>query len=99
MSVFTGLSRLAILSGILCALGQNVAANSSNPAVKQVMQQELSGIIHQAAKEATIKTRDGTTFTTMPLISSEDLEKVRRFGNEAIPLSVSDKVCIKSHYD
>ena len=74
-----------MLVGSSCALGQNAAANSPNPTAKQRMQQELSGIIHQAATEATIKTRDGTMVTTTPLVSSEDLEKVRRFGNEAIP--------------
>jgi hypothetical protein len=81
----TVIASLLIPSCVSSALEQHAAANSSDTADKHMMQQDVSGIIHQAAKDATKKTPEGVTVTTTPLVSSEDIDKVKRFGNKAVP--------------
>jgi hypothetical protein len=76
---------LFILPGLSSFFEQTASASPSDAANKRAMQQELAGIIHQAVKDATMKTPDGLSVTTTPLVSSGDLEKVKRFGSEAVP--------------
>jgi len=77
------ISCLLIFGVSLGGAQQNPSANSSEKVDKKVVQRELLRVIDQAAKEATVKTADGVIVTTTPLVSSEGIDKVKSFGDDA----------------
>lgn len=81
----TLLLAVAVFGSLLSTAQQATPSQSSSsmPSDPEVVRAEISRIIAQSIKDATLKLPDGQTVTTRPLPSREDIDKVKHFGNQA----------------
>jgi len=76
---------VSVLAATFAGNAQQASApqESSAKIDPKVVSAEISKIVGQAIKDTTLKLPDGQTVTTRPLPSSDDLGKVRGFGDQA----------------
>lgn len=81
----TTIAAMLLAIALSRALAQSGESTSRALAEQHVIRQQLVEMIQQAIKGSTFSLSGGKTATTVPLLSAEDYEKVKQFGDRATP--------------
>jgi hypothetical protein len=81
----TTIFALLLAIAFLRALAQSGESTSTAFADQHIIRQQLVEMIQQAIQRSTFSLPGGGTATTVPLLSAEDYEKAKQFGDRATP--------------